>query len=415
MAGSLQYSHAEILNYQQTLEQRVKDRTLELEKEIAERKQAERALRDSEARYRVLFDNAAEGVWLMTDTFLDCNKNACELFACNREDVIGHSPIEFSPLTQPDGKDSAQAARERIASALGGHPQLFYWQSKRKDGTLVDAEISLADVTIGGQHVILAISRDITERRRTEAQMEDLHRQLLEISREAGMAEVATNVLHNVGNVLNSVNVSTALVSEKIRESRVSSLAKVVALMRARQNDLAAFLTEDPKGVQLCDYLDNLAQYLGKEQTEILKELESLNANIGHIKEIVTMQQSYARAAGIVDKALQILVNLVRNAKYALDEGGRKDKRLTIRVATDGEGSVTISVIDNGVGIPPENLTRIFSYGFTTRKNGHGFGLHSGALAAKEMGGSLSVHSDGPGQGAAFTLSLPLHQEHKKV
>jgi PAS domain S-box-containing protein len=456
MAGSLQYSHAEILNYQQTLEQRVKDRTLELEKEIAERKQAERALRDSEARYRVLFDNAAEGVWLMTDTFLDCNKNACELFACNREDVIGHSPIEFSPLTQPDGKDSAQAARERIASALGGHPQLFYWQSKRKDGTLVDAEISLADVTIGGQHVILAISRDITERRRTEAQMEDLHRQLLEISREAGMAEVATNVLHNVGNVLNSVNVSTALVSEKIRESRVSSLAKVVALMRARQNDLAAFLTEDPKGVQLCDYLDNLAQYLGKEQTEILKELESLNANIGHIKEIVTMQQSYARAAGIVEtlpivdlaedalrinsgalarhevqvvreyiatpsapvdkhKALQILVNLVRNAKYALDEGGRKDKRLTIRVATDGEGSVTISVIDNGVGIPPENLTRIFSYGFTTRKNGHGFGLHSGALAAKEMGGSLSVHSDGPGQGAAFTLSLPLHQEHKKV
>jgi signal transduction histidine kinase len=226
--------------------------------------------------------------------------------------------------------------------------------------------------------------------------------------------------------------------------------------MRAHQNDLAAFLTQDPKGMQLCDYLDNLAQYLGKEQTGILKEIESLNANIGHIKEIVTMQQSYARAVGIVEtlpivdlvedalrmnsgalvrhevqvvreytatpsvpvdkhKVLQVLVNVVRNAKYALDDSGRKDKRLTIRVATHRNAFVTISVIDNGVGIPPENLTRIFSYGFTTRKNGHGFGLHSGALAAKEMGGSLSAHSDGLGQGATFTLSLPLHQEHENV
>jgi signal transduction histidine kinase len=160
------------------------------------------------------------------------------------------------------------------------------------------------------------------------------------------------------------------------------------------------------------------------------------------------MQQSYARASGIVDtlpivdlvedalrmnngalarhevqvireytatpsvpvdkhKVLQILVNLVRNAKYALDDGGRKDKLLTVRVATDSDGFVKILVIDNGVGIPRENLTRIFSHGFTTRKNGHGFGLHSGALAAKEMGGSLSAHSDGLGTGATFTLELP--------
>jgi signal transduction histidine kinase len=105
-------------------------------------------------------------------------------------------------------------------------------------------------------------------------------------------------------------------------------------------------------------------------------------------------------------KILQILVNLLRNAKYACDESERADKRLTVRVA-DGEGRIKISVMDNGVGISPENLTRIFNHGFTTRKGGHGFGLHSGALAAKEMGGSLTVHSDGPGQGATFTLELP--------
>jgi C4-dicarboxylate-specific signal transduction histidine kinase len=104
---------------------------------------------------------------------------------------------------------------------------------------------------------------------------------------------------------------------------------------------------------------------------------------------------------------LQILVNLIRNAKYACDEAGRPDKRLSMRV-TKGDELVRIAVRDNGIGIPPENLTRIFGHGFTTKKDGHGFGLHSGALAAKELGGSLTAHSDGVGRGATFTLELPL-------
>jgi signal transduction histidine kinase len=105
-------------------------------------------------------------------------------------------------------------------------------------------------------------------------------------------------------------------------------------------------------------------------------------------------------------KILQILVNLVRNAKYACHDSGREDKRLTIRM-TNGPERVRISVIDNGVGISTENLTRIFNHGFTTRKDGHGFGLHSGSLAAKQLGGELRVHSDGLGLGATFTLELP--------
>jgi signal transduction histidine kinase len=108
-------------------------------------------------------------------------------------------------------------------------------------------------------------------------------------------------------------------------------------------------------------------------------------------------------------KVLQILVNLVRNAKYACDESGRSDKQMILR-ATDGNGKVKIAVIDNGVGIPPENLTRIFNHGFTTRKEGHGFGLHSGALAARELGGSLTAFSEGRGLGAVFTLELPVQR-----
>jgi signal transduction histidine kinase len=194
-------------------------------------------------------------------------------------------------------------------------------------------------------------------------------------------------------------------------------------------------------------YLNNLAGTLVSERTAMTAELENLQKNIEHIKDIVSMQQGYAKTSGVAEatsitdlvedalrmnagslarhdidvvrdfqarpvinvdknKVLQVLVNLVRNAKYACDESGRLDKRITLRT-TANEYNVNIAVIDNGVGIPPENLTRIFAHGFTTRKNGHGFGLHSGALAAKEIGGTLTGHSTGPGQGATFILDLP--------
>ena len=106
-------------------------------------------------------------------------------------------------------------------------------------------------------------------------------------------------------------------------------------------------------------------------------------------------------------KVLQILVNFICNAKYACDEAGISKKQMTVRVAPR-DARVQISVTDNGVGISPENLTRIFNHGFTTRKEGHGFGLHSGALAVQEMGGSLEVWSAGLGRGATFTVELPL-------
>ena len=107
-------------------------------------------------------------------------------------------------------------------------------------------------------------------------------------------------------------------------------------------------------------------------------------------------------------KVLQILVNLFRNARHACTPATGDDKVLTLRVGMHDNGRVKFAVCDNGVGIAPENLTRIFAHGFTTKTDGHGFGLHSGANAAKEMGGSLQAYSDGPGHGADFILELPI-------
>jgi signal transduction histidine kinase len=107
-------------------------------------------------------------------------------------------------------------------------------------------------------------------------------------------------------------------------------------------------------------------------------------------------------------KVLQILINLIRNAKYALDDVERIDKKIVISISDPNERYIQIVVSDNGIGIAPENLTRIFAHGFTTREGGHGFGLHSGAIAARSMGGAITVASAGIGQGATFTLELPI-------
>jgi signal transduction histidine kinase len=294
------------------------------------------------------------------------------------------------------------------------------------------------------------LQREIQERIETQSKLEETHKQLLLVSRQAGMAEVATGVLHNVGNVLNSVSVSATVVCDRLRQSEVNDLHCATAMLEGKNGQLAEFLTVDPKGKLLPEYLVKASKLLASERDELVAEMAGVVQHIEHIKEIVAMQQSYAKVFGLMEpvspaalvqdalrmnaaaferhgvrviqqfeenvppalvdrhKVLQILVNLLRNAKYALDEQAPADKRLEIHIGRAAEGNVAIRVRDNGVGIAPENLTRIFGHGFTTKKDGHGFGLHSGALAAKQMNGSLSVHSDGPHQGATFTLELPI-------
>jgi PAS domain S-box-containing protein len=302
---------------------------------------------------------------------------------------------------------------------------------------------------------LVGIGRNITAIKEADAKLDQAHKQLVEASRQAGMAEVATSVLHNVGNVLNSVNVASSCVADSLKKSKAANLSKVVALLREHEADLGNFITNDPKGKQLPGYLEQLAEHLAGEQTSVLDELARLQKNIEHIMDIVSMQQSYAKTSGILEslpivdlvedairmnvgamerhqikllreyseippvlvekhKVLQVLVNLIRNAKYACDDSEKPDKQIILRVA-NGDGRIKISVIDNGVGIPEENMTRIFNHGFTTRRNGHGFGLHSGALAAKEMGGSLAAFSEGPGRGATFTLELPMPREKSNL
>jgi signal transduction histidine kinase len=285
---------------------------------------------------------------------------------------------------------------------------------------------------------------------RQTARLESVSQELVGTARRAGMAEIATGVLHNVGNVLNSVNVSVAVALRQLKESEVQNLVTVGQMLRGAQNDLSGFLTSDPRGRHVPAFVIEAADCLGKQHEGLLQELQSVATGLDHIKNIVSAQQQHAKNGNLREKVapselferaiamdlgstsdqrieivrdfadvsavamdkhkvLQILINLLSNAKRAVSENAQRLIHVTICTRETGqERRIRFEVQDNGVGIHPDHLARIFSHGFTTRAEGHGFGLHSAANAAREMGGDLSVHSDGPGLGATFALELPM-------
>jgi NO-binding membrane sensor protein with MHYT domain/two-component sensor histidine kinase len=293
---------------------------------------------------------------------------------------------------------------------------------------------------------ILGVSWDVTHLVLQEERKQDLQSQLREASRDAGMAEVATGVLHSVGNVLNSLGVSASMLQSQLRESRVGNVQRIAALLQEQGGNLARFMESDARGRQLPGYLAQLGENLGAENQRLQAEAAAIAAHVGHIRTIVAAQQTYARRGGVTEaidvaelldsaiaihfadmpdvsirreyepltpvtldrhKLIQILGNLFSNARHALKENGESRRQLTVRLRREDQEAITIEVQDSGVGISAEVLQRLFAFGFTTKKDGHGFGLHTSSILAKELGGGLQAHSDGPGKGARFVLRLP--------
>ncbi len=416
--------------------------------DITQRKQAQLELAYERDLLRTLLDNSPDKIYFKDalSRYLRLSKSTCEQLGVPAEEIVGKTDFDFFAESYANSSFADEQAILDTGKPLLGKIEREVGKNTDQGRWMLTSKLPLRDVD-GKIIGTFGISKDITAMKDAEQKLEEVHKQLLDTSRLSGMAEVATSVLHNVGNVLNSANVSTSIVAEKMRHWRGANLSKISAMLEAHGDDLGAFLTSDPKGKHLPRFLSALAIQTAKDQAEVLEELASLTGNMEHIKGIVSMQQNYARIYGVVEalsvtelvedslrmnigaldrhgiqvirdyasvplvlmdkhKVLQILINLISNAKYALEAGGSPEKILTLRVRQNDD-LVCIFVIDNGIGIAPENLTRIFSYGFTTHKNGHGFGLHGGALAAKALNGSLSVESEGPGKGATFTLKIP--------
>ncbi len=430
------------------LEHRVAARTREVEAEMLARESTAAELRHSEQKHRHLVSSLPIGVF-------ETSRSGAVHFANPYLLGLIGLPTNFDPtaINLADGRIFALADRERLWRKLDldGEVRGFAATLNHFDGSPFEVLINARTKARaeGEEPICEGTIEDVTVRKRAERELETLHGQLLVASRQAGMAEVATGVLHNVGNVLTSVNLIVHDVQDRLKTTRLSHLHRVVEILQREKPRLGEFITSDPTGSQIPDFLAKLDDHLSSENRQLLTDVEGLVRHFEHIREIIVTQQGTSQLFGLLEslapaqlfedalrlnaesmerhgislerlfepvglvqadrhKVLQILVNLIKNAKDALQVRKPGERLIEVRVTAVGEKHIALVVTDNGPGIPAANLKRIFQHGFTTKQSGHGFGLHSSVLAAREMGGDLTASCDGPGQGATFTLTLPV-------
>lgn len=411
---------------------------LERLQEISSREMNElyQELEDKQTRLQAIFDNVNEGI-VITDeegTINALNTKAALMFGYDTNELIGKN---FDILiTHYDKISEAKLINLSSVEVYG----------LKCDGNKFPAELSTTEIQIKQHPIIVGIIRDISERKRAQEKEKKLNEELVTTARLAGMADVATSILHNVGNILNSLGVSITLLKEKLTNPKVlKSILKLNNIVNQYNGDFAKYLISSA-GQLFPEYIKVLEETIKSERDNVIDEISSLTNNIQHIKEVIAMQQSLAghvlgmlerthlskqldmairivgfgspytikrsykvKEAVILDKIklMQILVNLIRNAKDSLlEKNNLEEKKITLTTERK-KSKIQIKVIDNGIGILPKNITKIFSFGFTTKRTGHGYGLHTSILLAKEMGGTLKAESKGLNQGAIFTLELP--------
>ena len=416
--------------------------------EMAATFKAQVSNRRAKARLKALVDNVSLSIITIDSNgkIKGFNHATLNLFALSDEQLQGAQITELLPNLNINGglfKQILNAGVDIELDAIVG--------KKIKPVELSCAEF---DFTIGQQHIrqFNLILHDISHRKKNEDRVKKLNQRLINTSRQAGIAEIATSILHSVGNVLNSVNTSVSILQHALMKSKAEGIQKAAEMLKTQGITL---FQPDGKGPKLIEYLHAIFEQLEQDKHKNLDEIASLKHNVSHIAEIVSAQQKFSGKSGLLEnlniselieealninvvslesnqveiercylpeleingdrsKIVLILVNLVRNASEAMITNHNETAKITLEADIQLH-NITISVKDNGQGISQQNMSNMFRYGFTTKQDGHGFGLHSCALAAKEMQGSLIVHSDGPDQGALFRLTLPVDPSAKEA
>ena len=403
---------------------------------------------DLHDQIRNLLENTSDMIYFkdLNSVFTLCSDSLTRrLTGSMDQSVIGKSDFDFF---DPECARSFFESEQEIIRT--GQPIVGQVEVEVRNGEntwVFTSKLPLRDVA-GNIVGTFGISRDITEQKLTEIELQKTHEQLVEASRRAGKAEIATNVIHNVGNVLTSLKVAISQ-SEKLCSGMSFEKLDRVADLINRHGKEADFFEAGQRGSHIPDYLCKLANSLAKDRDKLKKELNDTRRHLDHISNIVAQQQRHATSSKVIEyvdlsvlisdavkmssgslknhsievirdfeegliaqtdkhQVLQIVVNLIRNAKHACLDSNNHPHQIAISVrALKEKNTFSISVTDNGIGILEEDFAKLFTFGFTTREQGKGFGLHGSANTARELGGSLDVYSDGPGKGATFTLTLP--------
>lgn len=412
-------------------------------RDVTQREKIRAEIENKNALMETFVNNIPDMAWVKDrhSNFIIANKAFCDTVGMAHEFLVNNTcDVCFGELaTKFKADDRAvmdSKTQKRIEESIIDGKQNVVWLETIKS-PLRDAAGAIVG-TVG-------IARDITERKRLNAALNTA-------SRLGGMAEVAIGVLHNVGNSINSVNVSATLVGDKLQSKSMKLLARAMELVTAHKDDLVQFLTEDPAGKALIQGLPRLSSSVMREQQDMVTEVNSLRGHLEQIMQTIQRQEQYARVTSVVEKCsldqvidealafvlprcrelgvqvktevdemldltqdrnqiVQILANLMKNAVDALAEADLPEKVIGVVGHRCGNERFRIEVSDNGTGISEEDQPAIFRYGFTTKRDGHGFSLHNSGALAQAMGGALTFSSDGKGRGSVFRLELPIQGE----
>jgi len=411
----------------------------ELNQLLEERRLAQQALEENERKLDALIENTPDLACSMDRHLkLTTFNSAFQAFMQRTFNKTVDEEDAFIDLLPPDLRANLAS---RLTKALAGSPSSFE-EDFGYTGTIC-YEFSVSPIVAEeGPMGLTLFGRDILARKRTELELRDAQRQ-------AGMSEVATGVLHNVGNAVNSINVSLHIIQERLSKSEAPKIRQVAQLLEDHTENLSEYIAHDDKGKLVLPYLAAVSDELADQGESLRRELRHLREHVEHVTEIVRAQQAHAGSPAVLESlslgdvveaafqmvapafqdagirikrdyqeippfimdrhlAIQVLVNLLTNARRALREVSRADKLVLIEIKRLQADRVCVKVADNGIGIATDVLPRIFELGFSTRREGHGFGLHASANAARQMGGALTGESPGLNQGATFRLELPL-------
>jgi len=433
----------ELTSFTEELEHRVEERTEELGR--------------SESKIRAVLDNIGEGILVLNDEgdIQTINPAAEKIFNTNEKDAVGKNATQFIKLSDTNNHNVTKP--EDILSEFfsnNSNQQPKEHVGHRTDGSTFPMEYVVSSMEVGDETVHVCIMRDITQRKETEATLAEAQATMVDSAHKSGMADMATGVLHNIGNILNSVNLAGEQINRITSSSKVNGFIKANELLETHKENLAEFFTNDSRGKKLPAYYLKMGKVLSAEISDIRKESEELISKTTMMKEVISTQQAYAQTGfhteqleiqelmedalkiqvaslekwgvklhkhyretpaciGQKSKLLQVITNLIKNAKEAMNNNDEfnKPKELTIETGALDENFAYIKIADNGCGISSKQLAKIFNHGFTTKEEGHGFGLHTSANAMTEMRGALKVDSAGIERGASFTITIPIYKK----
>ncbi len=397
---------------------------------------AEETIKESEASYRTLFESAGDAIFVIKDgNFFECNQKTLEIFGCRRDEIIDRSPAEFSPPVQPDGRDSKEKAMEKINAALEGTPQVFEWQHKQLGGILFVAEVSLNRVKLSTEDRVLAIVRDITNRKKTAEMMIQSEKMLSVGGLAAGMA-------HEINNPMAGILQTSSVMSNRLNNIEMPANKKVAEEIGIKMDDIKAFMekreilrmvtTIVESGQRVAQIVGNMLSFARKSESsvsshnlaELFDKILELAATDYDLKKqydfkAIEIIKEYEDNLPMVPcggaKIQQVLLNILRNGAHAMQEVMEKNNeyrpKFTLRLFREIKANMLcIEIEDNGPGMDEKTRKRVFEPFFTTKPVGEGTGLGlsvSYFIITENHDGEMSVEST-PGLGAKFIIRLPL-------